>query len=58
MERQNKMGRIVWVLKIAEETLKKILNPIAWEVYFPIHVRKSPTVIPSIYFRFACLLWL
>lgn len=35
MERQKKLDRIVWVLRIVEETLKKILNPVTWEVYFP-----------------------
>lgn len=34
MERQNKMDGIDWVLRIVE-TLKKILNPITWAVYFP-----------------------
>lgn len=52
MERQNKMDRIVWVLRIAEETLKRILNPIAWEVYFSILLWKRPTLTLSLYFRF------
>lgn len=48
--------RIVWVLRIAEETLKKILNPITWEIYFPIpFIFPSERVLlfsPSLYFRF------
>ena len=45
MERQKKLDRIVWVLRIVEETLRKILNPVTWEVYFP-SISESVLLLP------------